>query len=45
MEYIINAFIQIIMKMGLPLTVQADGEFNTKAFIDFCNTHGIRYFF
>jgi hypothetical protein len=45
MEYVINAFIPIIMKMSLPLMVQADDEFNTKAFIDFCNAHGIRYFF
>jgi hypothetical protein len=45
MEYIINAFIQIIVKMGMPLTVQADDEFNTKAFMTFCNTHALRYFF
>jgi hypothetical protein len=31
--------------MGSPLIGQADDEFNTKAFIDFCNAHGIRYFF
>jgi diketogulonate reductase-like aldo/keto reductase len=31
--------------MGLPLIVQADDEFKNKAFINFCNTHGIRYFF
>jgi hypothetical protein len=45
MEYIINAFILILLKMGLPLIVQADDEFNSKSFKDFCNTHGIRYFF
>jgi hypothetical protein len=33
------------MKMGTPITIQADDEFNTKAFIDFCNSHGINYFF
>jgi diketogulonate reductase-like aldo/keto reductase len=31
--------------MGVSITVQADDEFNTKGFIDFCNTHGIQYFF
>jgi hypothetical protein len=44
-EYVINAFIQIIVKMGVPITVQADVEFNTKAFIAFCKHHNIKYFF
>jgi hypothetical protein len=44
-EYVINSFIQIIVKMGVPITVQADDEFNTKAFVGFCEYHGIRYFF
>jgi hypothetical protein len=44
-ERVINAFIQIIVKMGVPITVQADDEFNTKAFVAFCEYHNIRYFF
>jgi hypothetical protein len=45
MEYVINAFILILMKMGLPLAVQADDQFNKQPFRNFCDAHGIRYFF
>jgi hypothetical protein len=44
-EYIINALVIIFMRMGSPITIQAGDEFNTRAFIDFCNAHGIKYFF
>jgi hypothetical protein len=44
-EYVINAFIQIIMKMGMLIIFQADDEFNTKEFRAFCEEHGIYYFF
>jgi hypothetical protein len=31
--------------MGIPLQIQADEQFNKQAFRDFCNYHGIKYFF
>jgi hypothetical protein len=45
MEYVIKGLTVIFMKMGPPLTIQADDEFNTKAFINFCNARGIKYIF
>jgi hypothetical protein len=45
MKEVINAFAIIIMKMGLPLMVQADDEFNTKEFRNLCIANGIQYFF
>jgi hypothetical protein len=45
MQEVINAFAKIIMKMGLPLMVQADDEFNTKEFKDLCIMNDIKYFF
>jgi hypothetical protein len=37
LEHIINALILIFMKMGIPLQIQADEQFNKKAFRDFVN--------
>jgi hypothetical protein len=45
MKAVIDAFAVIIMKMGLPLMVQADDEFNTKEFRRLCRANDIRYFF
>jgi hypothetical protein len=45
MQIIIKAFAEIIMKMGLPLMVQADEEFNKKEFRELCDKNGIQYFF
>jgi hypothetical protein len=45
MAIVIEAFTKILAKMGAPIAVQADDEFNTKEFRNFCNINGIKYFF
>jgi hypothetical protein len=45
MENIINALILIFMKMGVPLQIQVDEQFNKEDFIEFCNSHDITPFF
>jgi hypothetical protein len=44
-ELVIVAFMSVIEKMGKPLMVQADDEFNTRQFKDFCIDNDIRFFF
>jgi hypothetical protein len=45
MEKIIEELVIILNKMGDPITIQADDEFNNKTFINFCRERGIKYFF
>jgi hypothetical protein len=45
MLIVIDAFAKIVMKMGLPLQIQADDEFNTEDFTALCRANDIQYFF
>jgi hypothetical protein len=45
LEHVTNALILILMKMGIPLQIQADEQFNRQPFRSFCDAHGIKCFF
>jgi hypothetical protein len=45
MTLVIDALDTILVKMGKPLQIQADEQFNTKEFRDVCRANDIRYLF